>query len=204
MSGEADDAGYAKGRARRARIVRTAFEAFSAHGYRGASLVQIAADSGVSRAGLVHHFPTKESLLEAVLEERDRVDREQFFSGVTAPVDGLDLLGRFARLVEHNTSNRGIVGLFAVLSVEASDPSHPAHAYIATRYENLRRYLGAAIADLDARGLLRPGVEVEGLAAELIATVDGLQVQWLVAPDSVDMAAQFRRRLADLVTVGVG
>jgi len=204
MTEAPEDAGYAKGRARRARIVRTAFEAFSAHGYRGASLVQIAADSGVSRAGLVHYFPTKESLLAAVLEERDRVDSEQFFAGVTAPVDGLDLLARFARLVEHNASNRGIVSLFAALSVEASDPSHPAHDYIATRYETLRRHLGAAIADLGARGLLRDDVEVEGLAAELIATVDGLQVQWLVAPESVDMAAQFRRRLAALVTVDLG
>ncbi|GAA5202085.1 TetR/AcrR family transcriptional regulator [Microbacterium jejuense] len=203
MSGVDEDAGYAKGRARRALIVRTAFEAFSAHGYRGASLVQIAADCGVSRAGLVHYFPTKESLLEAVLEERDRVDSEQFFAGVTSPIDGLDLLSRFARLVEHNTSNRGIVSLFAVLSVEASDPSHPAHAYFATRYENLRRHLRAAIADLDARGLLRPGVVVEGLEAELIATADGLQVQWLIAPDSIDMAAGFRRRLAELVAVEV-
>ena len=192
--------GYAKGRARRARIVRTAFAAFSALGFRNASLVQIAADSGVTRAGLVHHFPTKESLLIAVLEERDRLDHEQFFADMAAPIDGLDVLGRFLRLVHANDSRRGIVSLFAVLSTEASDPDHPAHEYFVTRYVNLRRQLRAAFADLADRGLLRPGVQVDGLEIELIATIDGLQVQWLLDPASVDMAAQLRSRIDDLLT----
>ena len=195
--------GYAKGRARRARIVRTAFDAFSAQGYRNASLVRIAADSGVTRAGLIHHFPTSESLLVAVLEERDRLDHEQFFADMTAPIDGLELLGRFLRLVHANGSRRGIVSLFAVLSTEASDPDHPAHAYFRTRYANLRLQLGAAFADLAGRGLLRPGVEVDGLEVEVIATIDGLQVQWLLDPDAVDMAAQLRRRIEDLLTTPV-
>ena len=53
---------YSKGARKRAEIVSAAFEAFSVSGYRNASMVQIAAHCGVSRAGLAHHFPTKETL----------------------------------------------------------------------------------------------------------------------------------------------
>jgi len=191
---------YPKGERRRAEIIEAAFQAFSAVGYRQASMVQIAADCGVSRAGLLHHFPTKESLLEAVLKQRDRLDYEMFLAGGTSD-DGLDYLTRMVRLVEHNAANPGIVSLFAVLSTEASDPRHPAHAYFQARYANSRGWLRRAFADLQRRGLLRPHVDVEGLDAEFLAIMDGLQVQWLLQPDAVDMPARLRSRLRELLTV---
>ena len=47
--------------------MESAFTAFGTIGYWNTTLAQIAQDCGVTRAGLLHHFPTKESLLEAVL-----------------------------------------------------------------------------------------------------------------------------------------
>ena len=64
--------GYAKGDARRELIVDVASEIFGTQGFRAATMLQIAAACGISRTGLLHHFPTKESLLEAVLARRDR------------------------------------------------------------------------------------------------------------------------------------
>jgi AcrR family transcriptional regulator len=193
---------YPKGERRRAQIIHAAFEAFGAVGYRSASMVQIAADCGVSRAGLLHHFPTKESLLEAVLKERDRLDFEQFFQGGTSD-DGLDYLARTVRLVEHNAANPGIVSLFAVLSTEASDPAHPAHQYFRERYERSRAWMRRAVRDLAARGLLRAHVEPDGLEVDVFALIDGLQVQWLLHPEVVDMPARLRARLRDILTVEI-
>ncbi|WP_395245012.1 TetR/AcrR family transcriptional regulator [Agromyces sp. MMS24-K17] len=191
--------GYSKGRRRRAEILEAAFAAFATVGYRNASMVRIAADCGVSRAGLLHHFPTKEALLQAVLTERDRVNDERFFVGADPTRDGADYLDRLARAVEQNAAEPGIVGLFAVLSTEASDPAHPAHDYFVDRYAALRGDIRRALADLAARGRLRPGVEVDGLDRELVALIDGLQVQWLLDPAAVDMGARFRSRLRELV-----
>jgi AcrR family transcriptional regulator len=192
---------YPKGERRRAQIIQAAFQAFGTVGYRNASMLQLAADCGVSRAGLLHHFPTKESLLAAVLEQRELQDGQKFFPAAAAR-DGLVFFDSLVRLVAYNQAHPGIVSLFAVLSAEASDPSHPAHAYFVTRYERTRVSLQHAIDDLAARNLLRDHVDPADVAMDLIALMDGLQIQWLLAPDRVDMAARFRARLHDLIAVG--
>lgn len=197
--GPSEGHSYPKGRRTRAEIVRAALEAFSAGGYRNASMVQIAAQCGVSRAGLAHHFPTKEALLAAVLQERDRADVEMFLDGADPSADGLDYLRRMLRVIEHNASTPGVVGLFATLSIEAADPNHPAHAYFAARYASLRRDLRLAFADLAARGMIRAGVDLTDLESDLIALIDGLQIQWLLDPPGVDMAARLRRRLTEIL-----
>lgn len=195
---------YPKGDRRRAAILQTAFQAFGTVGYRNASMVQIAADCGVSRAGLLHHFPSKELLLQAVLQERDRVDEQRFFTRWIAEGDGLTYLQGMVDLVEYNQAHPGIVSLFAILSTEATDPTHPAHEYFAGRYQRVRADARAAVRDLARRGLLRAPALADGLDVELIALIDGLQIQWLHAPDAIDMAARLRVRLTDLLTVPLG
>jgi AcrR family transcriptional regulator len=192
---------YPKGERRRAQIIQAAFQAFGAIGYRNASMLQLAADCGVSRAGLLHHFPTKESLLQAVLAQRELQDDAEFFPGDAATRDGLAFFASMVRLVAHNQANPGIVNLFAVLSAEASDPSHPAHAYFVTRYERTRTAMQRAIDDLAARDLLREHVDPADAAIDLIALMDGLQIQWLLAPDRVDMPVRLRARLRDIIAV---
>lgn len=191
---------YPKGDRRRAEIVRAAFGAFANGGYRGSSMVQIAEACGVSRAGLLHHFPSKDLLLAAVLEERDRINGELFFAGMAPRTAGVDYFRRLIRVVEHNTAQREIVSLFATLSTEATDPDHPAHAYFSNRYRWLRADIADALTDLADRGLLRADVRADGLDADLIALIDGLQIQWLIDAQSVDVPARLRRRLGELLT----
>jgi BetI-type transcriptional repressor, C-terminal len=40
-------------------------------------------------------------------------------------------------------------------------------------------------------GEIRPDVDCDAIAAEIIAMMDGLQVQWLLHPDQIDLAAVF-------------
>lgn len=57
-----------RGQATRLRIVATATALFSELGYEATSIEAVLRDSGVSRGALYHHFDSKESLFEAVLE----------------------------------------------------------------------------------------------------------------------------------------
>src|SRR5579862_3436694 len=66
-----------RGRATRAHVVEVATRLFAAHGYDGTSVEAVQAESGVSRGSLYHHFPGKEALFLAVLEEVGaRIGRE--------------------------------------------------------------------------------------------------------------------------------
>jgi AcrR family transcriptional regulator len=191
---------YATGIARREAIMVAAFEAFGKIGYWNTTLAQIAEDCGVTRAGLLHHFQTKEALLEAVLQRRDELNRGQIFHGTLDPRGNpRDFLQRMVRLVERNASQPGIVNLFTVLAAEATQPEHPAHAYFVNRYSTVRGWLRDALEGLQGCDQLREGVDVERISIELTAVLDGLQVQWLYAPDGVDMPAQFRARVDELL-----
>jgi AcrR family transcriptional regulator len=56
---------------RRDRILEAAARAFATHGYRGASLRDIAREAGCSLTLLDHHFGGKSQLLDAVLQQQD-------------------------------------------------------------------------------------------------------------------------------------
>lgn len=99
---------YAKSEWRRAQILQAAFDALATVGYRNASMLQMAADCGVSRTALLHYFPPKEALLEAVLEERDRKDNELFFADAPEESsDGIEYFSRLIRVIEHNARTQG-------------------------------------------------------------------------------------------------
>jgi AcrR family transcriptional regulator len=58
-----------RGQATRAHLVDVATRLFAAHGYDGTTIEAVLAGSGVSRGSLYHHFPGKDALFWAVLEE---------------------------------------------------------------------------------------------------------------------------------------
>lgn len=87
-----------------------------------------------------------------------------------------------------NAEREGIVRLYAVLSAESVTDDHPAQDYFRDRYDGLRAFVADALCE--ACELPADRAESAGNAANaIIAVMDGLQVQWLLAPDSVDMAA---------------
>jgi len=188
--------GYAKGRAKRQQIVEEATALFGEVGYRSASLREIATRCGMSHPGLLHHFPSKELLLSAVLEHRDAVDAERY---TLVEGSGAERLGRFLELVGHNAEVPGLVELFATLAAEASAPDHPAHDYFVERYERTRRSLTSVFEAVGAEGRLAPGTDPAHLAVATVALTDGLQVQWLLDRRSVDMAAALSRYFAAVV-----
>jgi AcrR family transcriptional regulator len=194
----ATERGYAKGRAKRAEIIERATAMFGEVGYRGASLREIAARCGISHPGLLHHFATKEALLIAVLAYRDEQDVARWF---TPAVAGVDQLRRTVALVAQNETRRGIVELFCVLSAEATAADHPAHDYFVRRYRDALAAIREAYAHAGAEGALRDGVDPAGAARELVALMDGLQLQWLLDDGATPMADEVRRHVQERLTV---
>jgi AcrR family transcriptional regulator len=190
--------GYEKGRAKRREIIDRAMTLFGEVGYRGASLREIAARCGISHPGLMHHFPTKESLLLAVLRHRDEVDG-QWLS--TDGATGMEALRRLIDLVSLNATRRGIVELFAVLSAEATSAAHPAHDYFVERCRTSVGSFELAYTRARDEGILRPDIDPGTAGRQLVAIMDGLQVQWLLDDSTTDMAAVVRAHIQAQLTV---
>ncbi|QQM46413.1 helix-turn-helix transcriptional regulator [Streptomyces liliifuscus] len=161
--------------------MRAALEVFSEHGERGSSLKEIADRVGMSQAGVLHYFDSREDLLLAVLAERDALDTEAA-ADVMSPGEAV------ARTVGHNARQPGLVDLFVTLSAAASDPAHPAHAFFKRRYTDLSTRIQEGLEQGRQNDQIRQDVDPKLMARLLLAVSDGIQLQWLLDP-SVDMTA---------------
>lgn len=185
--------GYAKGRVKKREILATAMAMFAEVGYRKTSLREVAARVGLTHTGVLHHYPTKEALLQAVLAYRDEVDRE--WLGL-ADTSGLETLQRMVTLVGRNAKRRHLVELFCVLSAESTPVQHPAHDFFASRYRSIVKELTSAYGEVQQAGGLREGIDPRLAAQQLVAVMDGAQLQWLMNEESVDMVEVVRTHLA--------
>lgn len=176
--------GYAKGIAKREEILERALEVFAEKGYRRASLREIAESVGLSQAGLLHHFSSKEELFAEVLRKRDEVDS----AGGDLDAEWSEAFECLIRIVRHNAEVPGLVQLYATISAEAADPQHPGHAYFVDRYAHLVSGLEGRIRAEQAAGRVRSQPDARTIARLAIAVADGMQVQWML-DDRADMAA---------------
>lgn len=188
---------YAVGRARREQILDIATERFAQSGYSGTSLALIAQDVGLTTPGLMHHFPSKQHLLLAVVERRFDLAAQL---AQTAPqdTDGLGPLRLMMQLSGMFQSQPGLMELFVLLSAEAADPASPAHELYAARYERVIGELETLFLASVEAGHLRADVDYRAVARECIALADGLQLQWVLSRGSIDLVALTKSSLERL------
>lgn len=179
----------ARGSVAREAILTEAERYFSEHGYRGSSMATIAAAARLSEPGLLHHFGSKTGLLMALLQMRYAFDEQKFLAD--QQLEGLSLLPLLLELVKENVRQPESLRLTMVLFGESISRSHPSHAYFKERYTRARAILKHHLDNARRGGYLRKDVDTAGLAAVLLAAMDGLQLQWLLDPAAVDMVESF-------------
>lgn len=177
--------------ARRDDILVTATELFSVEGYRGTSMSEVARACGMSQTGLAHYFPTKDLLLQAVMDRRDEIDAARIEPPGGGRPRGWAFLESLADLVRHNQEQPGIVRLFTTVAGEAVDPEHPANAWLLSHHHLTAEQIRKALAEAAADGRLAEDAPVESIVHTLIAAMDGLQIQWLSDRGYPDMAEDF-------------
>ena len=120
----------AKGEDRKQRILAVAERLLARNGWRNTSLAQIANEAGVTPAGLLHHFESKEQLLNAVLDARDADDDAH------ADRSTGDLVTEIRRVSERFDRAPELIGTFTVLLVENISPDAPLHDRLLARYRD--------------------------------------------------------------------
>lgn len=167
---------YAQGRESQDLILETALEIIERKGYAATSLRDIAEAVGMTQAGLLHHFGTKENLLVEVLRQRDVVNRR-----IVASQGGDDPMT--IRVARHNESVPALVNLYVNLEAAAADTAHPAHEFFLRRENEV---LASMRRDIEARqqaGKLAQDIDASMMARVFLALSDGLQAQWGINPD---------------------
>jgi AcrR family transcriptional regulator len=177
-------------RVSREKIIQAAIEFFAQHGFRGTKMADIAKAANLTEPGLLHHFPSKTHLLMEVLKERDRIDSERMRA--TLQKNGNHFLEAGAELVEHNETVPGLVQLFTLLVAEGISHGHPAHEFFIQRYQRERDRMVASIAQAQQANEVRTDIPAETLGVLIFAMMDGLQVQWLLEPEKINMSEAFR------------
>ena len=110
---------YKKSSATRERIIDAATTIFGKHGYRNGSTTQIAAVAEVSSAQIFYYFPTKQAVLEAVLDRRDHLADE--VAG-PAPRDPREIPGAILRIAAINESMPDFISLYSLLVARSHGP----------------------------------------------------------------------------------
>lgn len=174
---------------KRERVLTEAVRLFGAHGYAGTSLADIAEAAQISKAGLLHHFSSKEELFARVLERRDEETGQAFLAAVDHS-DPWGVLDAFVRLVEHNTHQREMVAIYTTTATSVMDAEHPAHAWFARHLETSVVSVEEALERGKKRGLVRPEAPSLLIARTLTALSDGLQIQWLCSTTPGSAASQ--------------
>ena len=180
---------YASGQAARERILDAATTAFGEHGYRGASLASIGRSIQMTQQGVLYHFPTKVALLLAVLEERDRQGQSTWPRN--RDFAGTEVLDVWDATVADNVERYGLVRLAHVLGAEATEDDHPARDYFIQHFDIGRGMLREGFRAGVASGELRDDLDYELVIRQVLAMSEGLENQWLIDPDGVDIVASF-------------
>jgi AcrR family transcriptional regulator len=173
LSQRAYDTLLARGEDRRELILSVAQRFLARNGWRSTSLAQIAREAGLTPAGLLHHFESKDQLLHAVLDARDiddnaRVDRTG------------DLVDQLRKLPKRFEESPELVGMYAVLLIENLEPDAPLHDRLLGRYQAALDAVEAGIRRGQHAGRYRTDVDPAVKAVEIVAFLNGMETSWLL------------------------
>ncbi|MDQ4501613.1 helix-turn-helix domain-containing protein [Sinomonas sp. ASV322] len=180
---------YTKGVAKREEILTAALQVIAEKGYRGASVREIADAAGISQAGILYYFSSKEELFAEILRKRDELDSAAYVDDKPG-----HWLGTMLQVMQHDTEVPGLSQLYAQLSAEATDPEHAARQFFADRFEKFQQVLADDIRVQQAAGAISPDLDPERFGRIALAIADGMQLQWLIDP-GVDMVDHIRYAL---------
>ena len=169
---------------RRAEILRAAANTFGSKGYKNGSLTEVAEQVGITHAGVLHHFGSKEQLLVEVLEYRDKEDVRDLEGQHIPERHGAVPAPRAHRADERRPPRHRAGLLGAHRRVRHREPPRPRLGHRPLHHPARRD--PAAIVEVG--GGTVPDDVAACAASAIIGVMDGLQVQWLL-DDGVDLPA---------------
>jgi AcrR family transcriptional regulator len=154
----------------RQRILETAQRLFYRDGFRAVGIDTIIAEAGVAKMSLYRHFPSKDDLIVAYLEESNR----QYWEWLDGAVAHLDdpaekLVGMFEAIEKLATSPECFGCTFQGTAAEFPDRDHPGHQVALAHKRKVRDRFAQLAGEAGMR-------DPEKLADQLLLLMDGAWV----------------------------
>jgi AcrR family transcriptional regulator len=181
------DGRIARGDERRTKILAAATREFGRRGYDKTRVADIARAAGVTDAGVLHHFATKQDLFMAVVERREEV-----YQQIRLPAASVRaLFDDFIGAVRSAAQEPDLLRFRVMLTGASRMEGNPAYGRAVLGLENALRVLVPFVRDRIAAGELRDDTDPQQLILELLALNEGIRDQWATLPESIDYVAVF-------------
>ena len=165
-----------KGEVTRQRIIEKSMQLFSVQGYFNTSIAGIVKATGLTKGGLYGHFRNKEEIWYAVYNECVRIWRGVVFQGVRPISDPVE---RIERVLENSLKHYLGAGVFeggcflfnALVELTGQSPAMSNH--VLKGFKAFSALLRLWLEEAEQKGLLRDGLNLDGIATFLVISLNG-------------------------------
>jgi len=165
-----------KGDLTRQHILEKSMQLFSVQGYFNTSIAGIVKATGLTKGGLYGHFRNKEEIWFAVYDECVRVWKSVVFQGVRQISDPL---ARLEKILENSLKNYLGAGVFeggcflfnALVELTGQAPAMSNH--VLKGFKAFSALLRLWLEEAEQKGLLRDGLNLDGIATFLVISLNG-------------------------------
>jgi AcrR family transcriptional regulator len=167
--------------ARRRRIMDAGFTRFAAVGFDRATTSSVCREAGIGSGTFFHYFPTKLSLLLAILESGTS-ETEEWFAAQTGRPDALAVIEAYAAFVAEQLTEPRLGGFVRATGSVMSDPE--VAVALAADARVVEAGLLTWVVRGQADGQIRTDLRPERVCGWIVVLLDGLLSN--LATDEVD------------------
>jgi AcrR family transcriptional regulator len=183
----------------RAGVLDAAFHLFARDGIQHTSLAGVARQAGVPEAEVRAQYADVDALLLAVLERVDAsfIDTEAYVAG--NPFAIVETIRRLPAGARPLVDDPALARFRVLVSFEAIVRDGAARVYTQRRTEAIRWWFTQLLTEGVRNGELSPDVDPDARAAEWVAFMEGIQIQWLLHPERIDLVRAYESHIDDLL-----
>lgn len=166
--------------AKRRMILDAAITCFSRKGFHGTSTAEICAEAGMSPGNLFHYFPTKHTIIAAIVEE-ERQEAAEIFRKLGEAEDLFGALLGFMDTILELAGDPTYSSLALEIAAEAMRDERIG-ALVATNDAELHAAVATLLRNAAGRNQVDAGIDADGAARWLAAIIDGIFSRVAVDP----------------------
>jgi AcrR family transcriptional regulator len=160
----------------RSRILDAAINVFSAKGYHNTRVDEIVEESGTSKGSVYFHFPSKEQIFLALVDQFAGLLERKLLSAIENQPSGVDGVNAALQIgVETFAKYRNLAKIFLVQAVGLGTAFEEKRLDILDRFASvIKEYLDKAVADGSV-----PPTDTQVVAYAWIGAINEVVVRWV-------------------------